>query len=422
MAERLKIMTMQPTSKAQKVLIFMTVFLYLIGFGIIIPILPLLGRELGGSALQVGWLMAIFSLMQFLFSPYWGQLSDRYGRRAILVGCLLAEGLTYIWFAFARDFWSLLLARGLAGFFGASLSTASAYISDITPPKERSKGMALIGVAFGLGFVIGPAVGGAMIHFAKQISPEPLIGSTVAALFVSLLCFGTFLFAYFKLPESLPIEKRHSAQRKRTNRFLSILNKFKLSVLRPLLSVYFLSGLAMASMEATLILYVGQQFGWTSEKVSYGFAYIGIIIIFTQGFLVRRLMPLFGEKSLALLGLVSFTLGMGGIGISQSLGSMAVAMTLLSLGNGFVNPSIMGSISLASSDTEQGENLGVAQGLSSLGRILGPLLGGQLFDSVSIRAPFFLATGLGSLAILIVWTHYQSLPDSRLSTAKEAKS
>ncbi|MEY4617229.1 MAG: multidrug resistance protein [Pseudomonadota bacterium] len=400
--------------QAPKVLIFLTVFLYLVGFGIIIPILPLLGKELGGSAIQVGWLMAIYSLMQFLFAPFWGQLSDRHGRRMILVGCLLAEAFTYVWFAFARDFWSLLLARGLAGFFGASLSTASAYISDITPPKERSKGMALIGVAFGLGFVIGPAIGGSMIHLAKQFSSEPLIGSTVAALFVGALCLGTFVFAYFKLPESLPPEKRKTVSEKyKLNRFRGILNKFELPKLRPLLSVYFLSGLAMASMEATLVLFVGQYFGWSSDKVSYGFAYVGIIIVFTQGFLVRRLLPMLGERAIAAAGLAAFAMGMGGIAIAQSIEQLAVAMTLLSLGNGCVNPSMLGSISLASSETEQGENLGIAQSLSSLGRILGPLLGGMLFDSFSITAPFSFAMILGALALVIVLINFKSLPDSR---------
>lgn len=400
---------------APKVLIFLTVFLYLIGFGIIIPILPLLGQELGGNATQVGWLMAIFSLMQFLFAPFWGQLSDRYGRRMILVGCLLAEGFTYLWFAFARDFWSLFLARGLAGFFGASLSTASAYISDITPPKERSKGMALIGVAFGLGFVIGPAIGGSTIHIAKQFSSEPLIGSTAAALFVGALCFATFLFAYFKLPESLPPEKRTLTFKHKFNRIKSILNKLSLVKLRPLLSVYFLTGLAMASMEATLVLYVGQQFGWTTDKVSYGFAYIGIVMIFTQGFLVRRLIPKVGEKRTAAFGLASFALGMGGIALASSIEQLGVAMTLLSLGNGCVNPSILGSISLASSETEQGENLGVAQSLSSLGRILGPLIGGKLYDSVSLKSPFMASMALASFALITVLVNFRHLPDSRSS-------
>lgn len=411
----MKTETRPSKTQAPKVLIFLTVFLYLIGFGIIIPILPLLGKELGGSAVQVGWLMAIFSLMQFIFSPFWGQLSDRMGRRKILVGCLLAEALTYLWFAFARDFWSLLFARGLAGFFGASLSTASAYISDITPPKERSKGMALIGVAFGLGFVIGPAIGGVMIHLARQFSSDPLIGSTVAALFVGALCFGTFVFAYLKLPESLPPEKRVVSAKYKLNRFASLLSKFSLDKLRPLMSAYFLTALAMASMEATLVLYVGGQFGWTSEKVSYGFAYVGIIMIFTQGYLVRRMLPLVGERLLALVGLFSFAAGMGGIALAQSVEHLALAMTLLSLGNGCINPSLLGSISLVSSETEQGENLGVAQSLSSLGRILGPLLGGKLYDTVSVQAPFLASMLFGGLALATIVLHFKTLPDSRRS-------
>lgn len=402
---------------APKVLIFLTVFLYLVGFGVIIPILPLLGRELGGTAAQVGWLMAVYSLMQFLFSPFWGQLSDRVGRRKILVGCLLMEAFTYIWFAFARDYWSLFFARAFAGFFGASISTASAYISDITPPKERSKGMALIGVAFGLGFVIGPSIGGGMIHLAKKFSAEPLMGSTVAALFVSLLCFGTFLFAYFKLPESLPPEKRGQSQENKENRFMRILNKFKLPKLRPLLSIFFLVGLAMSAIEATLVFYVWEKFGWGSDKVSYGFAYIGLIIIFTQGFLVRRLIPLLGERRTIFIGLACFTLGALGISMASSIEMLASAITLFSLGNGCTNPSILGSISLVSAETEQGENLGVAQGLASLGRILGPIWGGELYDMVSIKAPFASSSLLALIAIGILVYGFQHFPDSNRASA-----
>ncbi len=397
-----------------KVLIFLTVFLYLVGFGIIIPILPILGRELGGSALEVGWLMAIYSLMQFIFSPFWGQLSDRYGRRKILVGCLLAEGFTYIWFALARDYWSLFFARGLAGFFGASISTASAFISDITPPKERSKGMALIGVAFGLGFVIGPAIGGSMVHLAKKFSTDPIMGSTVAAFFVAFLCFSTFLFAYFKLPESLPPEKRGSKTEVKQNRFIRILNKLKLPVLRPLLSIFFIAGLAMSCIEATLVFFVGERFGLGPDKVSYGFAYIGLIIIFTQGFLVRRLIPILGERRISGVGLSLFALGSLGIALSDSLSAMAVAMTLFSIGNGLNNPSLLGSISLASGETEQGENLGVAQGLSSLGRILGPLIGGKLFDAITPQAPFIASAGLIVLGLMILLKNFKNLPDSSL--------
>lgn len=398
---------------SQKALIFATVFLYLVGFGVIIPILPLLGRELGGTAAQVGWLMAIFSLMQFLFAPFWGQLSDRYGRRSILVGCLLAESFTYVWFALARDYWSLFLARALAGFFGASISTASAYISDITSTKERSKGMALIGVAFGLGFVIGPAIGGGLIHLAKQFSTDPMMGSTVAALFVGFLCLSTFTFAYFKLPESLPPERRIHAFKKSENRFVRILNKFKLEKLRSLLSLFFLAGLAMSAIEATLVFYVGQMYGWGPDKVSYGFVYIGVIIILTQGYLVRKLIPLIGERRLLIVGLGLFSMGSLGIAMAESIRALATTITLFSIGNGLTNPSVLGSISLVSAETEQGENLGVAQSLSSLGRILGPLLGGALYDNFSVKSPFMVSSFLALSGLTIALIQFRHLPDSR---------
>jgi MFS family permease len=404
---------MKKTSASPKVLIFMTVFLYLVGFGIIIPILPMLGKELGGSASQVGWLMAIFSFMQFIFAPMWGHLSDKHGRRPILVSCLLGEALTYVWFAYARDFTSLFIARMLAGFFGASLSTASAYISDITPPKERSKGMAIIGAAFGLGFVIGPALGGLLIKLGSGFSTDPLMGSTFASLFVSGLCLVTFIFAYFKLPESLTEEKREEARsQKKKHRFTLLADKLKVPVLNKLIFTFFCNTLGMASMEATLVLFVGAYFGWTSMDVSFGFAYIGVIMIFTQGFLVRKLIPKVGEKKMALMGLVMFTIGMAGIAMSVSIFMLAVAMTFLALGNGFSNPSLLGSISLVSSDQEQGVNMGVAQSASSLGRILGPIMGGYFYDKISDRSPFLLSAAIGILAIFVLFSEFKKLPNT----------
>lgn len=407
---------MKKNPASPKVLIFMTVFLYLVGFGIIIPILPMLGKELGGSASQVGWLMAVFSFMQFVFAPMWGHFSDKHGRRPILVSCLLGEALTYVWFAYARDFTSLFIARMLAGFFGASLSTASAYISDITPPKERSKGMAIIGAAFGLGFVIGPALGGILIKAGSGFSTDPLMGSTFASLFVSGLCLVTFVFAYFKLPESLTEEKRAEAKaNKKKHRFTLLADKLKVPVLNKLIFTFFCNTLGMASMEATLVLFVGAYFGWTSMDVSFGFAYVGVIMIITQGYLVRKLIPKVGEKKMAIMGLIMFSIGMAGIAVSSSITMLAVAMTFLALGNGFSNPSLMGSISLVSSDQEQGVNMGVAQSASSLGRILGPIMGGYFYDKISDRSPFLLSALIGILALFLLFSEYKRLPNSAVS-------
>jgi MFS family permease len=404
---------MKKPPSSPKVLIFMTVFLYLVGFGIIIPILPLLGTELGGSASQVGWLMAIFSFMQFVFAPLWGYFSDRHGRRPILVSCLIGEALTYVWFAFARDFTSLFLARMLAGFFGASLSTASAYISDITPPKERSKGMAIIGAAFGLGFVIGPALGGLLIKIGNGFSPDPLMGSTFASLFVAGLCLVTFIFAYFKLPESLTEERRLETKlQNKKHRFTLLIDKLKIPTLNTLILTFFCNTLGMASMEATLVLFVGAHFGWTAMDVSFGFAYVGVVMIITQGYLVRKLIPKLGERKMAVLGLILFSMGMAGIAISNSINMLAVAMTFLAFGNGFSNPSLMGSISLVSSEQEQGVNMGVAQSASSLGRILGPIMGGFCFDKISDRSPFLLAAAIGIMALILLFSQFKKLPNS----------
>lgn len=400
------------TNLSNKVLIFLVVFLYLVGFGVIIPILPLLGKELGGGAFQIGLLMTIYSLMQFVFSPFWGNLSDRLGRRKILVFCMAGEALTYIWFAFARSYEQLFLARMFAGFFGASLSTASAYISDITTEKDRSKGMAIIGAAFGLGFIIGPFLGGILVQVGKHFSSEPLAGSTFASLFVAALCALTFVFSFFFLPESLKVENRRKSKSNFITRFLLFLNKLKSVKLGLLLFTMLCASTAMSLMEATLILFVGEKFLWTAEKVSYGFAYIGVIMTFTQGFLVRRLQPKWGEKRLLFIGLSGLSLGMLAIGGAHSVGFLALSMTILALGNGLLNPSLLSSVSLVSRPDEQGENLGVAQSASSLGRIIGPVIGGLLYQGIHIRAPFFVAFLVGALALGLLFWRKALLPDT----------
>jgi Arabinose efflux permease len=394
--------------KKQLAIIFFTVFIYLVGFGIVIPIIPILSRNFGATALQTGLLLSVYSLMQFLFSPFWGKLSDRYGRRPILIFCLLGEGFSYIMFAYARNLELLFLARVFAGFFGASLSTASAYISDITPPNERSKGMALIGAAFGLGFVFGPAIGGALALWGQHISPEVHFDTTFSSLWVAGICFANFLFALKFLTESLKEKNKNPTKKKR---FSLLYHHLQIKTVGPLMVVFLLSSLAMSSMEATLILFMGEKFGWGIKQVSFGFAYIGVIIIFTQGFLVRRMLPKFGEKKVLRLGLILFALGLTGIAIAPNLAMMCVTMTLLSLGNGLTNPSILGSISILTDAKEQGVTMGVTQSMASLGRILGPALGGWIYGAVALTAPFWVSGTLAAAGLIIVFVLYKQLPE-----------
>ena len=347
--------------------------------------------------------------MQFIFSPFWGRWSDRVGRRPILLFCLVGEAFSYLLFAWARSLEWLFLARILAGFFGASISTASAYISDITPPEERSKGMALIGAAFGLGFVVGPALGGALALWGQHISSAPHFESSFCALWVGALCLLNFLFGLKFLKESLK-EKNKSPHSKK--RFQLLKHYLGQKVVGALMSVYFLSSLAMSGMEATLILYMGEKFGWQLKEVSFGFAYIGIITVLSQGVLVRRLIPIWGERKTLRIGLACFAIGLTGIALAPSVAWMGVTMTFLAFGTSFSNPATLGSISLLARAEEQGVTMGVAQSLASLGRILGPALGGMLYQSISIRSPF-LASGLlalGGLVTVVILS--KELPDS----------
>ncbi|HPI40960.1 MAG TPA: MFS transporter [Pseudobdellovibrionaceae bacterium] len=395
-------------------LVFFTVFLYLLGFGIIIPILPILSKSFGASALQTGLLMSVYSFMQFFFAPFWGKLSDKIGRRPILIYCLLGEGLAYILFAYARSWEILMLARALAGFFAASISTASAYISDITPKEERSKGMALIGLAFGLGFVVGPALGGQLSVWGKFISEAPHFDTTFTLLWVSALCLGTFLFAYFFLEESLKKNSNNTTDHKqeKKKRFQTLWQYSQKKHIGPLILAFGLLSIAMSAMESTLVLHVDEKFHWGIQEVSYGFAYIGLVMIFTQGFLVRRLIPLWGEKIVVPLGMVLFISGLAGIGLSPNIEILGFSMTLFAIGNGLTNPSLLGSISLLSAQEEQGFVLGVTQSFASLGRILGPVLGGFLFQKYASNTPFLVSSFMGLIGLSLVLTNYKFIPNS----------
>lgn len=396
------------SNKSQLIIIFFTVFLYLVGFGVVIPIIPLLSKNFGASAFQTGLLMSIYSLMQFMFSPFWGRLSDKWGRRPILLFCLLGEALSYILFAWARSFEALFAARLLAGFFGASISTASAYISDITPKNERSKGMALIGAAFGLGFVVGPALGGLLSIWGSSISSAPHFNTTFTFYWVAGLCFATFLFGLKYLKESLS-EKSESSEKKKR---LSVMwHYLSLKTVGPLLTVFMLVSFAMSSMEATLILFMGDKFQWDIKQVSFGFAYIGIMMILTQGFIVRRLLPVWGERKVLRLGLSLFTAGLFLIPWAPNIPWMALAMTLLAVGNGLSNPSVMGSISLLAEQSEQGQAMGVTQSMSSLGRIIGPAFGGFLYGRFSINSPFIASGILAFLGLSLAISIYKSIPE-----------
>lgn len=407
----------------QSVVIFFTVFIYLLGFGMIIPVLPLLSTHYGATAFQAGLLMSVFSLMQFIFSPVWGKWSDRIGRRRVLLICICGEALSYILLAFSRSLEMLFVARILTGFFGASISTASAYISDITPKELRSKGMALIGAAFGLGFLLGPAIGGGLTLFAETLSSDVHFITGFSSFGVSVLCAVTFIFAYFNLTESLTDANREAAKKlseQKSHRLKILLEYYHRPTVGLLIGIFGLSTFAMASMEATLVLFMKENFAWGIKEVSFGFAYIGLCIVFTQGFLVRKILPVFGEAQILRIGLSFMFLGFLFLIFANDMLGLGISMTLLAFGNGFTNPSILGSVSLLVSEQEQGIALGTTQSLSSLGRVLGPALGGlmfsiSLFDSLKTRLPFLLSTILLFISLILVSLNFHRLPSNAKS-------
>lgn len=388
-------------------IIFLTVFIDLVGFGIIIPLNPYLAEAFGATPLQVGLLMSVYSLMQFIASPVWGQLSDRHGRRPIILISLLGAALAHAGFAMSTSFTGLVIMRGLAGLFGGNISTAMAYIADITTEQNRSKGMGLVGAAFGLGFMCGPVIGGVFANTGRVFGDGPPFNESFPALIAALICFVNFLMAYRYLPESLT--SRGTAQRE--SRFKRISRALTTPVLRGAIALVFFNTFAMALIEAPLFLYVQNQFQWSLRQASFGFAYIGVIMVLTQGYLIRKFMPKFGERKVLAAGLALSALGWSLIGLSHTVGYLAVAVTFLALGNGMANPALNGSVSLLSGRDVQGNNLGVSQSLSSVARILGPPLGGALYQHYGVHSPFTSAGLIGALALVWVLICGRQLPE-----------
>ncbi len=395
--------TTSTTNQSRLLVIFLTVFIDLVGFGIILPLSPFLAREFHASAIQVGLLMSVYSVMQFLFSPIWGALSDRIGRRPVILIGLLGGGLSYLLFAFSTTLPLLFVARALAGLFGGNISTAHAYIADVTKPEERSKGMGLIGAAFGLGFIFGPLLGAGLGLLGQHFGSAPPFGMSFSALGAAALCFANFALASFVLKESLPPEMR-AQSRERKNRIKEILGQMRAPISGPLMIVFFLSGLAMAEMESMLFPYVADRFGWGLEKASMGFAYVGVLMVITQGYLIRKWMPRFGERRVLLIGLLAFAISLALIPISFSILLLAISMTVLAVGNGMMRPPNLGLISIASRSDEQGAVLGVTNSLASLGRIVGPAIGGLMYERLGKGSPFWLASVLAFAALWMAWS------------------
>lgn len=359
-----------PTNKSPLAVIFLTIFLDLLGFGLVIPLLPFFAKELGASGFQVGVLMTAYSAMQFLCAPFWGRLSDRIGRRPVLLVSIAGNAAAMLLFALSTNLVIFFLARAFAGMANANIGTAQAYIADVTPPEKRAQGMGLIGAAFGLGFVLGPAVGGLLASFG-------LAAPALAAAGLSAL---NFALAWFRLPESLPPEARAAAAQRRGSRLATFHASLGHPVLPLLFLLFFLATAGFSQLETTFALFTEKRFAFGARENGYLFAFIGVVLALVQGGLVRPLRRRMGEAAMLLLGTILLTAGLLLVARVESTAGLIAACAVLAVGNGLQNPALSSLVSRQAAAHEQGRILGVNQSMGSLARIVGPLVGGAAFE------------------------------------------
>jgi DHA1 family tetracycline resistance protein-like MFS transporter len=376
-------------------ILFLIVFVDLVGFGLIIPLLPFYGERFAASPQLVTTLLAVYSLMAMIAAPLWGRLSDRIGRRPVLMASMMAAVLAYLWLGLASALWMLFAARALAGACAGNIAAAQAYVADVTPPERRARGMGMIGAAFGLGFIIGPAVGG--IVAGNELATADLETPGLIAAGLSLIAFLGVLLV---LPESRPPGARGQPSR---GRIAALCNALGRPVLSRLLVVFFLVILAFAGMESTFALWAMRQFDWGPAQVGYALTFVGLLSAIMQGGLIGMLTRRFGEERLMLSGLALIAIGLLVLPFAHHLAPLLVALAALALGMGAMQPTLNSLISRCSGPAEQGEVMGVAQSIGSLSRVLGPLIAGALFEAFGRNSPFLWGALLVAGALLVGW-------------------
>ena len=360
------------------------------GFGIVLPILPYYAEAYGASPLAIGLLFTSYSVMQFLFTPVWGRLSDRRGRRPLILLSLTGSCVGFLIFGLANKLILLFIGRMIAGIAGAIIPTTNAYVADVTTPETRAKGMGLVGVAFGIGFILGPAIGGILAPYGYE--KAPLLASAMAGM--------NLVFAFFKLPESLSPDAKSRAIAGRSSE-KAHWNALVDSRKGPLLLLHFLVIFAVANMEATFALLNEHTYHLGARQTGYLFALIGIAMSLSQGLLVGRAVKRFGEKWCITLGTFAMIFGLVLMPFAPTLPYYFVIIGLLAMGAGINNPSVSGLLSRISGADEQGSVMGIAQSLSSLGRILGPAWGGFVAGALDLKWPFISGGLLMAMAFLL---------------------
>ncbi len=368
--------------------IVMTLFIDATGFGIIIPLLPFYAENFQAGSAALGILVASFSLMQFLFSPILGRISDNVGRKPVLIISILTSVASFLLFALANSFFILLLSRIVAG-LATETAVAQAYIADITSKKERASGIGKVGAAHGAGFITGPAIGGLLSVYGFS-------APGFAAVFLTLV---NLLFVLFFLPESLKKESSELrlSPRSTSGFFHKILAAFAKPLIGAVLMIFFIVFLSFSAIPVIMPLLGVAFFGFGSVEMSYFFMYIGTVQIILQGVVIGRLTEKFGEEKLIAFGPLLMMLGIFLMPLIPNIAIFMLSLTMIASGSGIMRTVVPSFISKSTAANEQGGTLGVANSVASIATVPGPLIGGSLFEFAGLAAPFF-----ASAAMLIV--------------------
>ncbi len=389
------------SGKAAVSFIFITLMLDVTGIGIIIPVMPSLIMELTGEGLSAaskygGWLLFVYAFFQFLFSPIIGALSDRFGRRPVLLISLFGFGLDYIVLAMAPTIVWLFLARIVSGIMGASFTTGAAYIADVSAPDKRAQNFGLIGAAFGLGFIVGPVIGGLLGELGPRVP-------FYAAAGLSLL---NWLYGYFVLPESLPMDRRRPFEWKRANPVGSLLNLKRYPVIAGLIFALVFVYIASHAVQSTWSYFTMYAFDWSEADVGYSLGAVGVMSALVQGVLIRWLIPKIGQKASVYIGMFMYMAGLLALTFITKGWMVYPTIVMYSLG-GVAGPALQGIMSNEVPGNEQGELQGALTSMMSATAIVGPVVMTSLFafyteEGASIifpGAPFL----LGAILVLIGW-------------------
>jgi len=396
-------------------IIFLIIFIDLIGFGIVLPMLPLYAEHFGAKGLMIGLIVSSFSIMQVIFSPFWGRLADRIGRRPVILISVGAGTLSYLLFAYGSSLsgnialFFILLSRIFAGACGGNVNVTQAYIADITPPKTRSAGMGLVGMAFSLGLICGPAIGAISARW----------GLTAPAIVATSLSFCSFLLAFFLLKESLPLEKRKISRTKRSkNRFLVWKDALQHPQIGPLCIFLFISTFCFACYEVTLGLLAKSNIHYDTAHIGYLFAWHGLITALAQGLLIRHLIVRWGEPRLIMVSFIGSMLALFTIPWFHSPVLFITAIALNSLSVSLNRPKTFGLISRYAPSERQGELLGIAQSMGGTARIFSPLLCTFLFYKATWM-PFVFCGLIAMGTIFLVYRFIKTVPQQTQNSSEE---